>query len=315
MPISESFLELLQCPATGKPLRKIMNGLTIDDSEQCYPVSASDIPLFAERYCSEDAVRQKEHYERIALDYLSNLGYAHTREYMRYLDDAITNALGAKDLGTCAEICCGSAEAFQLLEPRIRQGIGVDISLSMLESAKRNISSENFLFVQADATSLPIRNSVLDNVVIFGGIHHVNDREGLFREVFRVLKPGGSFYWREPVSDFMIWRLLRAIIYRMSPTLDHETEQPLQYLETRLSLENAGLELKHWKTYGFFGYCFLMNSDVLVFNRLFRFIPGISALTRLAAKMDDFMVRFPGMRRNGLIVVGSAKKPEQEALP
>ncbi len=108
----------------------------------------------------------------------------------------------------------------------------------------------------------------------------------------------------------MIWRLLRAVIYRLSPTLDHETEQPLQYQETRLPLEKSGFKLTHWKTYGFLGYCFLMNSDVLVFNRAFRFIPGITLLSRFAAKIDDFMVRLPGMGRNGLIVVGSAKKPD-----
>jgi ubiquinone/menaquinone biosynthesis C-methylase UbiE len=278
-------------------------------------MSPTGIPLFAEHFCSEDAQRQREHYERIAPEYLSNLGYAHTQEYMRYLDGAFLDALKSDDLGCCAEICCGGAEAFQLLEPRIARGIGVDISLSMLESAKSKMSSGQFLFVQGDATALPIRNSVLDNVVIFGGIHHVNDREGLFREVFRVLKPGGSFYWREPVSDFMLWRFLRTIIYRMSPTLDHETEQPLLYRETRIPLENAGFELTHWRTCGFLGYCFLMNSDVLVFNRIFRFIPGVAMLTRFAAKWDDFMVRLPGMRRNGLIVVGSARKPDREATP
>ena len=51
-----------------------------------------------------------------------------------------------------------------------------------------------------------------------------------------------------------------------------------------------------------------MNSDVLVFNRLFRFIPGIRALTRLAAKFDDWTVRMPGLRRAGLQVVGVAEK-------
>jgi hypothetical protein len=42
--------------------------------------------------------------------------------------------------------------------------------------------------------------------------------------------------------------------------------------------------LTSWKTYGFLGFCLLMNSDVLIFNRLFRFIPGIRAITRAFAR-------------------------------
>jgi hypothetical protein len=54
----------------------------------------------------------------------------------------------------------------------------------------------------------------------------------LFREVARILKPGGRFYFREPVSDFWPWHMLRRVIYRISPSLDHLTERPLRYDET-----------------------------------------------------------------------------------
>ncbi len=83
MPIPEYFLELLQCPVTKKQLQASKNGLEAENSGRYYPMSSTDIPLFAEQYCSEDAVRQREHYERIAPEYLTNLGYANTQEYMR----------------------------------------------------------------------------------------------------------------------------------------------------------------------------------------------------------------------------------------
>ena len=54
-----------------------------------------------------------------------------------------------------------------------------------------------------------------------------------------------------------------------------------------------------------------MNSDVLVFNRLFRFIPGIRFITRLAVNLDDLMVRLPGLSRAGLQVIGVAEKPSR----
>jgi hypothetical protein len=67
--------------------------------------------------------------------------------------------------------------------------------------------------------------------------------------------------------------------------------------------------LTSWKTYGFLGFCLLMNSDVLVFNRLFRFVPGIRGFTRLMTHIDRMTLALPGMGRAGLQVVGVAEKP------
>jgi hypothetical protein len=53
-----------------------------------------------------------------------------------------------------------------------------------------------------------------------------------------------------------------------------------------------------------------MNSDVLVFNRLFRFVPGIAALTRLSTRLDAWTSSLPGLARAGLQVIGVAEKPE-----
>jgi hypothetical protein len=48
---------------------------------------------------------------------------------------------------------------------------------------------------------------------------------------------------------------------------------------------------------------------VLVFNRLFRFLPGIRAITRGSARLDDVITRWPALSRAGLQVVGVAVKP------
>ena len=53
-----------------------------------------------------------------------------------------------------------------------------------------------------------------------------------------------------------------------------------------------------------------MNSDVLIFNRLFRFIPGIRAITRAFARLDDWITSRPSWTRRGLQVVGVAETSE-----
>jgi ubiquinone/menaquinone biosynthesis C-methylase UbiE len=302
-------LDLLRCPRTQQPLARDGEFLVTPDGQQRYRVSPEGIPLFAESFLGEAAQKQQAHYDRIAAIYVENLGYPHTQEYMQMLDRALLDRIEPNDLGTVAEICCGSGEAFHLLGDQVKRGIGVDVSLNMLRGARKELPSSKLSFIQGDATQLPLGDNTIDSVFMLGGIHHVQDRPRLFQEVARILKPGGRFYYREPVSDFFLWRWIRAVIYRVSPTLDHETERPLLFDETVPVLEQAGLKSTHWSTHGFAGFCVFMNSDVLVFNRLFRFLPGIREITRLAAELDEKTTSMPGLQNAGLQVVGVAEKP------
>ena len=305
-------VDLLRCPRTGADL-SIEEGALVSPEGTRYPMTRSGIPLFAAEFCSSDAKRQQEHYDRVAEAYLTNLMYPHTQEYMGYLDRLFVEAVSRVPFSTVAEICCGRGEAFQLIGRHVRRGIGVDISVAMLEAAVADKTNESIAFVQGDATMLPLASESFDTVVMLGGVHHVNDREKLFAEVARILKPGGRFLWREPVSDFFLWRWLRAVIYRISPALDAETERPLLYVETVPVLERVGLRLVSWETYGFLGFCFFMNSDVLVFNRLLRFLPGIRAITRLAIRLDSWTTGLRPLRSSGLQVIGIAAKPQSAA--
>lgn len=306
-----AFLDLLRCPATGAPLAFRDRTLVTADGAHLYPIDDAGIAQFAAAPESSDAQMQQAHYDRVAATYITNLSYPHTREYTAYLDQALLVQLPAAGLGDVAEICCGRGEAVELVAGRFKRAIGVDISLNMLRAARKDHHAANLAFIQGDATRLPLADGAFDSVFMLGGIHHVNDRATLFREVARILKPGGRFFFREPVSDFWPWLMLRKLIYRVSPALDHLTERPLRYDETAPYLTAARLRLTSWKTYGFFGFCLLMNSDVLVFNRLFRFVPGIRAITRAFARFDDWITSRRSWTRRGLQVVGIAEKPER----
>ena len=309
MSLEERDLALLRCPATGQPLQRLPDGrLATGDRRHTYDVSAYGVPLFAVSALSNDAAIQQRHYDRIAALYVESLGYPHTIEYSAYLDRVLMDAVVPSRLGLVAEICCGRGEACRLLQAKAGRLVGVDVSARMLEQAARDLG-DRCIFLQGDATRIPLASAAFDSVFILGGIHHVNQRSALFAEVFRILKPGGYFYWREPVSDFFLWRWIRAVIYRISPQLDSQTERPLLWEETVPVLEQAGFTVEVWKTVGFLGFCLFMNADVLIFNRLFRFLPGIRRLTRLFCAIDDATTRTSALERSGLIVVGRARKP------
>ena len=302
-------LDLLRAPLTGSALEPVGDALVaIENLDVRFRITAGGIPLFAEQLCSQEARIQEAHYDRIASAYVTNLGYPHTQEYMAYLDEMLERVVERATIGTAAELCCGRGEAFHLFGRDIARGVGVDISVSMLAAARAANLGDHLAFVQGDATMLPLASGAFDSVFMLGGIHHVNDRGSLFSEVARILRPGGRFYFREPVSDFALWRWIRAAIYRVSPTLDHLTERPLLHAETVPVLESVGMTMRDWSTHGFFGFCLFMNSDVLVFNRLFRFLPGIRRITRWSASLDARILAIPGMKNSGLQVVGVAEK-------
>ena len=307
--LSPEFLELLRSPLDGRPLFQRDGALVSEGSDHRFLIAPGSVPLFAEAFCSAEGRVQQGHYDAIAAKYAANLAYPQTEAYMAYHDRVLLEAVGDSVLGTVAEVCCGSGEAFKLLGSRMRIGVGVDVSLNMLQAGRRQNPAENLHFVQGDATRLPLATQAFDTVFMLGGIHHVGDRRALFAEINRILKPGGRFYFREPLSDFWLWRALRAAIYRLSPTLDHKTERPLRWAETVPVLEAAGLEPALWRPAGFLGFCLFMNGDVLVVNRLFRFVPGIRGIVHAFCRLDEALLGIAPLKHAGLQIIGVATKP------
>jgi ubiquinone/menaquinone biosynthesis C-methylase UbiE len=93
----------------------------------------------------------------------------------------------------------GSGTGFFLLNLMqagvISTGVVTDISPGMVEVAVRN-GTELGLDVTgevADAESLPFADASFDLVIGHAVLHHIPDVELAFREILRVLKPGGRF--------------------------------------------------------------------------------------------------------------------------
>lgn len=71
--------------------------------------------------------------------------------------------------------------------------IATDLNQDMLDQAKLKCSSENVVWQQADALDLPFADNVFDLVMCQFGVMFFPDKIKAYREVLRVLKPGGKF--------------------------------------------------------------------------------------------------------------------------
>ena len=131
--------------------------------------------------------------------------------------------------GKLLNVGCGHGADFL----PFRQGFelwGIDFSPQMLKQAQRYSTKFDFgvNLVTADMATLPFPENSFDWIVAVAAYHHVrgkNERERAFRELERVLKPGGEAFltvwnkgqprfWLKSKEQQIPWRLRGETVYR-----------------------------------------------------------------------------------------------------
>jgi ubiquinone/menaquinone biosynthesis C-methylase UbiE len=140
----------------------------------------------------------------------------------------------------CLEIGCGRGVGLALIglrfQPARLDGLDIDPDMIRLARARAAKNEAKGVLMTADAQELPYRGSSLDGVFNFGIIHHLEDWNQGIREIARVLRPGGRFYFEEIYPP-----LYANVIFRH--ILDHPRENRFHGLQFRAALEAGGLRI------------------------------------------------------------------------
>ena len=99
------------------------------------------------------------------------------------------------------------------------RAFGVDISPAIVADARRGFADDGLVLngVQGDVRTLPFRDGSFDAIYSMGTVEHFDDTDGALREIFRVLRPGGTAIIGVPNRrDPFLRPLLVALLYYAS---------------------------------------------------------------------------------------------------
>ncbi|CAG5080406.1 class I SAM-dependent methyltransferase [Parvicella tangerina] len=89
------------------------------------------------------------------------------------------------------DIGCGNGALLKELAPKIKSGIGLDLSVDLLELAENNNSDHDYIsFKQVKGPNLPLPDSSVDLIISMLSFRYL-DWDPLMDEIKRVLRPGG----------------------------------------------------------------------------------------------------------------------------
>ncbi len=112
------------------------------------------------------------------------------------VEQAILKLAGAERFDTLLDLGTGTGRMLELFAERIGQGIGVDISHTMLANARAKLSMAGLAHCQVrhgDITRLDQDSGSVDLAVLHAVMHYFDDPLPVLREAARVLAPGGRF--------------------------------------------------------------------------------------------------------------------------
>jgi len=242
---------------------------------------------------SDDAERQRAHFNAIAERYLSGRSHDNHLEYKavtwEHICSKLLEYLPAGKTLAGIEAMCGDAEASRriiALLPDMRMD-AFDVSDQMISSSPQGDKSGITLF-REDIFKFKAKEKY-DFAMIIGGLHHIpHATQAGLNTIYAALKPGGIFLNLEPTHNNFIFSKVRERIYKKNDIFDEISERAFTLGRYNELLAGAGFKVLYQLYPGLLGYVMYYNPDAFPALNL-----GKPWLARLLAKSDLLLGRTP----------------------
>lgn len=154
-----------------------------------------------QQYNKRDPDSIRKMFNSIAENYDKTNAILSLQMHRRWNSALVKNAIMPAKPKILLDLCCGTgAIAFEYLQSTQQptKAYLLDFSEGMLECAQeraktKNLQQHDINFLQADAQTIPLVENSVDCATIAYGIRNVGDPEKCIRDVYRVLRPQGTF--------------------------------------------------------------------------------------------------------------------------
>ena len=140
--------------------------------------------------------KAEKHFDEVA-HYLREESYSHKNTMNAVRLKITQNILKKYPFGNLLDVGCGGGNTTNSFLEDGWSAVGVDFSKNMVKEANTFIKSKHGsdnLIRQASATDLSVfPDASLDVVLCLGVLYYIKDVNAAYKEIFRVLKPGGIF--------------------------------------------------------------------------------------------------------------------------
>ena len=148
------------------------------------------------------------------------------------------------------DIGCGiGGPAFEMARTFEADVVGIDIEAPLIEramdAAERHGLTDRCTFRTVDVGPLPFDDQSFDIVVTAGAITQIEDKEAIFNDCFRVLRPGGylsCYNWTRTGGDYsedmLYWFEMEGLTYALE-TLDDYRQHFLDCGYVDIEIEDA----------------------------------------------------------------------------
>lgn len=140
-------------------------------------------------------IHTKKMYNKYGAEYQRTRNEKHkTRLYNEFLEvPCMIKAVGKIKNKKLLDVGCGAGIHIKHYLKAGAQCSGIDLSTTMISLAKQNCPHVKFKI--GPMNKLPFKNSTFDIVTASLSIDYIENLDPVFKEINRVLKPGGIFYY------------------------------------------------------------------------------------------------------------------------